>query len=512
MATKKQSITNAPSNTVAEKKFAWEQSYSQRMKDNFAKAEQAVRKLRDPNGSNTIYTINSYTRDTIRNYLKQPASNESNLRNVTKYLFYRSQVFYRLIMFYSTMFDLNSRKVIPKFDLVKSSNDKKMLSAYNKSLDQLDIYNLQGNSFELLVNSFLYDVVFALFLRDDTGAFFYILDPSECMIDGRYMTGDLSFSVDMSKWRSKARQSLIEWIGEPLTSMYREYESSGMKYIHVPDEYACCIKFRIDNLNSIIPPFSGILQEVSQLIDLADIQAIADAQSIYKLLVFKLGTLTGAKQANDFEIDPDLAAEYYNTFIADALPPYVSAGLWLGNEELQTIDFSESATDKDVDRIENATKNLLGTSGGGAVLNANYINNTAAFNAWLKSETEFAISPLLPQLEGFTNRMLINDLGSNDACKVEYFPISVYTREDLKKSLLESCQYGFTNKLFYNTLNGVSEKTTLAMAHLENDILGLQDKLSYPLSSSYTTSNTDVGRPQTPDSELSPSGERSRNA
>lgn len=498
--------------TVAEKKLTYEKTYSQRMKENFEKAKEALYKLKDPNGSQNRYTINSATRETIRQYLQQPASNETNLRNVTRYLYYRSQVFFRLIAFYATMFDFDARKVIPNYDLNKTMNAKKVRNTWGKTLDKLDEYNIQGNSFELLVNLFLYDVVYALFFRDETGSFFYILDPDECMIDGRYSTSDLSFSVDMSKWRNKSRQSLIGWLGEPLTTMWKEYQSTGQKWIHVPDEYACCMKFRRDNLNAIIPPFSGILQEISQLIDLADIQAIADEQSIYKLLVFKIKTLSGAKQADDWEVSVPLMVEYFNKFVDEALPPYVSAGISLGNADVQSIDFSESAGDRDVNRIEDATKNLLGTAGGGAVLNANYINNTAAFNAWLKSETTFAITPLLPQFEGFTNRMLINDLGKNNACKVEYFKVSIYTKDDLKKNLLESCQYGFTNKIFYNTLNGIKEKTTIAMAEFENNVLGIPDLLKYPLSSSYTsTGKEDTGRPKTPDDELTPSGERSRN-
>ena len=51
----------------------------------------------------------------------------------------------------------------------------------------------------------------------------------------------------------------------------------------------------------------------------------------------------------------------------------------------------------------------------------------------------------------------------------------------------------------------------MAMQILENDILGLPDKM-IPLSSSYTQSGNDEGgRPEVPDDELSGSGERSRN-
>ena len=176
--------------------------------------------------------------------------------------------------------------------------------------------------------------------------------------------------------------------------------------------------------------------------------------------------------------------------------------------------------DKDVDRLSQSQDTLLATSGGGSVLNSNYINSTAAFKAWLAAESEFAISSLLPQIEGFTNRMLKYDIvngkpkpSSSEPCKLKYFEVTVYTKQDVQESLLSSCQYSFSNRLAYNTFNGISERATLTMEFFETEVLHLPELMTHPLQSSYTTAGTDDegGRPTTPDDELSPSGERSRN-
>jgi hypothetical protein len=101
-----------------------------------------------------------------------------------------------------------------------------------------------------------------------------------------------------------------------------------------------------------------------------------------------------------------------------------------------------------------------------------------------------------------------------EACTVKYFECTIFTKDDMQKSLLESCQYSFSNRLAYNTFNGISEKSTLAMEFFENQVLHLPEMMTHPLQSSYTTSNTgdeEVGRPLTPDDELTDSGERSRN-
>lgn len=499
--------------TVAEIKEKM-QFDSDPLKSNYSKAKDALIKFRDPN-RNINTSITRFSRETLRAYLQAPASNEKNLRDAARYLFYRSQVLYRVIMWYAGMWDLNCRKVVPPYSVIKDNNPDKMLKSFEQTLDQLEIYNLQGNIFNILVRCYLEDVCYSVFLRDKTGAIFYILDPDECRIDGKYLTGDFSFSIDASKWRSAERRELAEWLGEPFVSILREYDANGTRWVHVDDKYAACFKFRSENWQTIVPPFSPIFQDLVGVIDLADIQAVADEQSIFKLLVYPMKILSGAKNSDDFEVSPDLAIEYFNQMVERSLPPYISAAP-LPGDGVDVVDFSESNQDKDTDRIQNAIKNLMGTSGGGVVLNANMVNNTAIFAAWLCAETQFALSSLLPQINGFTNRMLSYDV-SGDPCHVEHFEVSVYTKDELAEKLLESNQYSYPNRLAYNTLLGISEKETLAMLYFENTVLGLPDTMRYPLSSSFTstgegeTGEIGQGRPEVEPIELSPSGERSRN-
>ena len=224
-------------------------------------------------------------------------------------------------------------------------------------------------------------------------------------------------------------------------------------------------------------------------------------------------TLSSAKNSDEWQISVDLLLEYYDK-LKDILPDYVAAAPIPGElTNDNVIDFSTTSADKDIDRLSQSQDTLLATSGGGSVLNANYISSTAAFKAWLQAESEFAISSLLPQIQGFTNRMLSIDM-KEPHCSVKYFEVTVYTKEDLKQSLLSSCQYSFSNRMAYNTFNGISERTTMAMEFFETQVLHLPEIMNHPLQSSYTTSNTgeeETGRPTVPDDELSPSGERSRN-
>ena len=77
--------------------------------------------------------------------------------------------------------------------------------------------------------------------------------------------------------------------------------------------------------------------------------------------------------------------------------------------------------------------------------------------------------------------------------------------------MLEAAQNGLPTKLAYNTLNQFSEKETMALIQLEEQVLGLS-KLLVPLQTSYTQSGTSDtgGAPQKDSSDLTDDGAVSR--
>ena len=515
MANNSSATNGTPKRTVAEIRKWYEENKTAIEK--YTRAKDGADILRDVTQTVSTPNVQTIDKEQLKQWFSNIGSNEKNLRNTARYLYYRSNIFYRLVNWYADMFELNCRKITPKFDLVKTNDPKKFLKSYNDTLNALDILNIQNNMLEALINVFVEDVYFGLILKDETGSFFYKLNPDECLIDGKYYTGNYSFSLDMSKWASTKKQKIIKYIGEPLVSMYNEYQKTNVKYIHVPGEYSVCFKFRTDMVDLIVPPFVTIFLQIASLEDLVDIQADADALSIYKLIYLPLKALSGTKESDDFQVSPDIAADYFSKLLG-AIPDNVAAGIVPG-DELGVIDF-DNTNDKEVNSVETASNQILQTAGGGAVINSSKITSTAAFNAWLKAETEFAISPLLPQIEGFTNLQLSFMLGN--PAKVTYFPISTYTKDDFRDKMLESAQYGYSNRIAYGTLLNISEREQLASIFLETEVLKLQDKMIYPLSSSFTSSGngltedgytpeTGQGAPTKDDKDLTPEGERSRN-
>lgn len=454
--------------------------------DSFAKMEASLRLLDNIQKARTN-AISAFSKEKLRNYLKNIGSNERNLRELSRYLYWRSQPYKRFIQYNSTMIDLSARTVIPTgYSLVKTNNPKKLLKAYNDTLDILDKLNLNFEMRKAYTNCFIEDVFYGCVYYDETGFTILQLDPNYCKLGGFYQSGDFGFYMDMSYFTG-SRNELLELWGEPFQSMYNAYlkDTTNGKFQPMPDENCICLKADPHDWKTIAPPFSGLLNSVISLIDLEDIQAIADKQDILKVVALEMETQDGAKEQDRWKVDPDIYIEYFDRLLNDCLPDYVAGAIVPG--KLSTISFKESDKINDTNKMSKATQALFNSSGGAQILNSSTISGTEAFKSAVLSDTQAAISMLLPQTEAWLNRWLTYQIAN--PAKVKFFPVSVYTKEAYKESLRLDAEVSMPVKLALNTFNGYSEKDTLAMLYLEEEILGLSQALA-PLQSSHTTSGT----------------------
>lgn len=193
--------------------------------------------------------------------------------------------------------------------------------------------------------------------------------------------------------------------------------------------------------------------------------------------------------------------------IEEALPDYTSAAVVPG--KLNVIDFSNTDKATETNKVMKTTKAVLNTAGGAQILNSAEISGTTAFLAAIKSDTEFSLSTLLPQTEGWFNRIMPYVV--SNPSRIHFFHVGRLTREEFRKEMLESAQYSLPTKLAVLSLSGIDELSALSLNHLEDDILKLGDRFDSPLNSSYTQSaNNEGGRPTSDDGDLTDDGEASR--
>lgn len=446
----------------------------------------SIMQITDPTKSSTR-TFSTFSKESLRTYMKNPLAQYKNLRGLSRYLYYRSQIYRRIINYNASMIDLNYRSVIPRIDLVKGIDQEKMLKSYYETLNILDKINLPLVMLPVYVTCWIEDVFFGCVYYDDGGMFILKLDPDYCKVTGVYGDGSLGFDMDMTYFSRK--QELLEYWGEPFQSMYNAYQkdTTNGRWQPMPDESCICLKQNYDDWETPLPPYISLFDSIINVEDLKEITQVADAQSIYKLLVSKVPLLSGSDEPNDFAIDLELIIDFFNKY-KEILPDYANAILSLTDVDAIEFDHDQAT---DVNKVENASKNILKTSGHSVLAEA---SGTTAVTAVIKSDEDFAISSLLPQTESWLNRFLSYQL--KDAAKVKLLEVTKYTKETFKDSLIKDMNYGTPFIMTLGALNGYSEMDMIAMANV-NQALGLET-LFKPMATASTRSSDDSngGRPE----------------
>lgn len=508
MATRQKKQAPRPAQRVtAEKVRENYQLYSEgREAALFKQASESVKKLADPSKA-LNRSVSKETKEELRNYLKDPVKYEKELRGLSRYLYYRSQVYRRLIMYNASMINLEYRSILPDVDVNNPVNPEALKKSFFETAKLINGMNLPLEFLKAYIIAWREDVFYGCAYHDDTGFFILPLDPEYCKVTGIYPTGDLAFDFNMSYFKSKQEQ--LEMWGEPFVSMYKEYGGNAKaKWQPMPDENCVCLKVNIDDWEVPLPPYMGLFDNLINLGDLADIMAVAERQQVDKLLIAQMETIKNSAHADDFAVDPETAVAYFNKFV-DTLPDYVSASI--SPVPINAIPFGRDQA-ADVNKLESATKSVLTISGGVQTLCPP--EGTTAYTAAIRSDEEYAISSLLPQTQAILNRLASYRL-SNPA-KIKLLEVTKYTKDAYKAELVKDLNYGSPHLLTLSTLSGFNELETISLAHM-NDALGLRE-LFKPLQTAATQSGDSAsattqspGRPEkSPDEPLTDAGETSK--
>lgn len=506
MATKNNSATGTSNRPSAAEMRNWYEKNKNNI-ERYAEASDALFNLREISKSKTYKSIETVSKEDLRTYLENPTNYETQLRNISRYLVTRSQIYYRLIKYNANMFRLDARSVIPQYSMTEENDKDTILESYQSTIDILDKMNLQYEFLKAYVNCFIEDVFYGAVYFDEksdqkSSLFFLPLPPEYCRIQGLWENGSFAFAMDMSYF--KKYKELLEIWGDPFQSLYSEYESDGVKWKVMPQEYSVCLKFRAEDTELVLSPFAGLFSALLGLQELEDLQAIASEQEIYKLLVATIPLISGSDDPDNFSVSPNLAVDYFNK-LCDALPSYTDAVIT--PIPIDYVSFNNDTVASDVTKVQTATKTVLNTAGGSQVLNSATVSSSSGYESALKADTEFAISSLLPQTEMWVNYFI--SLYVKNPAKVKFFEVSTYTIKQFRSELLENSNNGIPNKLAIAAMSGFSEKDTLALNFLEEDILGLSEKFK-PLNTSYTSSSSNSGGQEKDADELSDEGEKTR--
>lgn len=464
---------------------------------------------------NKNITYTTYSRESLRTYLKNPASdsNQKQLRKLSNYLYTVSHVYRRLINFKAYQINCKSWTVYPDIPLTEDPDQENILQNYERVIKYVRNMDMKSQILKCMLQAWKNDVVYGFCYGDpekDGEFFIHLLDPDYCKISSQqYYRGVLNFAFDLSFFDSGTNSYYLDVYDPIFKTLYNKYKSDNtQRWAELPMENTFCLKINIDNLDYPVPPLSGLLEDIINLEDLQSVQNLKDEMEAYKLIYAKIDTLSGTNQPDDFEIDLDLANAFYQK-LQSALPENVAIAM--SPMKLDSIDFKSNDAE-DTNIISKAYENIINANGG-IVLNQNKITNSTSFKLALQFDSMDAMAPV-EQINAWINFWVLNHLGETEMI-VEYSDVSPYFVDDKIDKLLKIAQYSVPVKLELMSLANANPVKERGMSYIENALGLTVDSWNRPLVSSNTqTASVDngdgsEGRP-TSDEPLSDEGEATR--
>lgn len=450
-------------------------------------------------------TFQTYSRDTLRTYLKSPKNYESQIRNLSRYLYRLCYEYKRICYFYATMVCGDVFNIVPLVDPTKKINENKLIKNWYTTLSKWQRMNFENELTKLLIVAWREDTVYG-YVYDDSDqeggtCFYQILDGDYCRVSS-IEEGVFRFAFDFSYFRSHS--TYLDYWDSEFKEKYEAYENdSSLRWQELDPERQICLKVNADDATMDYPPFASLFESIISNIDLQSIKTAKDELSAYKLLVARLKPLTGAKSPDDFEVDPQTALKYYNKFV-DALPECVNA--CLSPIPIEAVEFKDLNTTDDTDMISSSLSNLFKRVGG--VILDNDKTGSTIYEAQIIADMELAHGTIVPQLNRYLNLYFDYTIG-NDHARIKYLKgVCPYTRKSKRKEYLESAQNGM-NKMKIAILDGESQLEFISSLYLES-ALGINELMT-PLNTSYTQSaSSDGGAPTKDTTELTDEGSSSR--
>lgn len=464
---------------------------------------------------NKSVTYTTYSRESLRTYLKNPASenNQKNLRKLSNYLYTVSHVYRRLVNFKAHQMQLKAWTVYPDISLIEKIDENKILQNYDAVTKYVRNMDLKSQILKCNIQAWKNDIVYGFCYGDpekDGEFFIHLLDPDYCKISSQqYYRGVLNYAFDFSFFDSSSNSYYLDIYDPIFKKMYNKYDSdSSLRWQELPIERTFCYKINTDNLDFPIPPLSGLFDSIINLADLQSVQDLKDELEAYKLIWAKIDTISGTKDVDDFEIDLDLANAFYQK-LQNILPDNVA--LAMSPMDLDTIDFQSNSAN-DVNIISEAYENIINANGG-IVLNQNKITNSASFKLALQFDSMDAMAPI-EQINAWSNLWIRNHLGET-GMNVEYDGTSPYFINDRIDQLLKASQYGLPVKLELASLINANPVKERGMSFMEKTLGLAVTSWNKPLVSSNTQSGNvengdgSEGRPKS-EGPLTDEGERTQ--
>lgn len=464
---------------------------------------------------NVNKTFTQYTRDLLDQYTANPLNSIDNLREVSRFLTRVSMIYKQMISYFSTM-PLYTYNITPIFDYTEEIDSEKTLKNYQKILKTFNSFNM-FKELSNVVASTIRDGFYVgyMFYSEKDGMFLMPLDQQYCRIYGKTSTGEWIVYMDAGFFDKGNNKDFIYGINndgvgtwdQVFIEGYETYKNQGNDYRWFrlpPENTLCMISSTDDEFYMPLPYFLPLFKSLLQLLDTENLIAAKNEIENYKLILLKIPLMDNGNDTNDFAIDLDIILNFQRL-----LEEIVPDGIGIGTTpcETDTVSFDKSTSTSDTDALQKAMNSLFANAGINQLVVSSGDSSNANGLKYSIANDLGKMSVYLRRLESWLNYFIKTNIA--EGFNLQIFDETQYNRQDFINEKKESASLG-GSKTDYLCAMGDTPYVAYNKLRFEAQVLNIQQFMK-PLESTYTQSGS-AGRPTVDETELSPSGQATRDS
>ena len=445
---------------------------------------------------NSVSKVKDYTLEEIEKIIQSGSLEEQ--QKLSRNYFYRDGFYKRLIIHYATLLKYTGI-LIPNPSFGKSLSTSHINKRYFNAVDFVERLNIPILLTNCAQRALVDGCYYGLFQNiSKEGITVLDLPSTFCCTRFKDTLGNDIIEFDVSYFNSiideNEREEALKVYPKVISSAYRKWSKGkrNSKWVFIPTDISICFPF-FDNR----PLFLSTIPETIRYDDTLEIEQERDVEEIRKILVQKIPHLTDGRLV----FEPDEAEEMH----AGAV------GMLKSNKNISVLTtyadvdaiVSKTATENSHNSVEKMMQNIFNKTGTSSELFSSTVSATLESSI----DNDTALMMILANKFSLFLTNLINRLYENGNINFKYtiLPITYYNSSKYVDTSFKLASSGYSFLLPGLAL-GFSQRDLVNVKDLENDVLGLTEKL-IPLQSAHTQSadaNAEGGAPKKEPLEKAP--------
>ena len=439
--------------------------------------------------SSTIYTRYSYKQYTPEEIeqIIESGSLASQIK-LSRAFFDKGGFYQRILLHYATLLKYTGL-LIPNPSFGKSLSESYIEKKYYNAMNFVDKAGLPDLFTRMAIRALRDGCYYGIIQAMDNDSMSIIDLPAYyCQTRFKDAKGNDLIEFDVSYFDTivdkEDRKAALQMYPNKVANWYRRYKLGKVKrWVFIPAEIGICLPF-LDGR----PMFLNIIPAAIEYDQARDINKERDLEEIRKIIVQKIPHL----QDGGLLFEPDEAEVMHQGTV----------GMMKGNPNVSVLTtyadvdaiVSKTSNDNATSSIEKSLLNIYSEAGSSPQLFGTESNLSLETSINNDMALMMTFARKLDKLMTF---VLNNKFGnSNITFKYTILPITFYNEQKYCDNALKMANSGYSFILPALAM-GISQKELGNIKDLENDVLGLKEKL-VPLSTAYTESGNSPGRPELP--------------